>query len=114
MTGSKDPIPFAAQTWWIELQFHQFVHILQHHHITIELYNPIIFDQRERCEFAPAVIEASIIAVILVYRWEEVFDLLLCDSATVQGLMAFLRKGIRVESDERIFGLMFLQRVGES
>ncbi len=113
MTCRKHSISFPLHTRWIELQLHQLVHVLKHHHVAVQLHYPIILDEREWGELTPAIIEASIVAVVFVHRREEVIDSLLWDFADVQGLMTLLWEVVGVESNERVFRSMFLQRVIE-
>lgn len=66
MGRSKHTIPRPTQLRSVQFKFHQFIHILQRHHITIQLYHSLILDEREGCELAPAVVESSIVAVVFV------------------------------------------------
>ena len=62
MACSKHSLPRPAFTVCrIEFDIHQLVHILEYKHVTVQLDNSLILDERERREFAPTVIEPRII-----------------------------------------------------
>lgn len=68
MARCKYPVALASGTRWIQLQLHQLIHVLQHHHVAVELDNPVILFQREWRQFTPAIIEARVISEVLVDR----------------------------------------------
>jgi len=98
---------------WIEFNFHQFIHILEYHHVAVQLYNSIILLKREWCQLAPAVIEAGIIAEVFVHGRKKVVDFLLGDPADIKSLMAFWREAVGVEGNQRVLSSMLLEGVIE-
>lgn len=72
-----------------------------------------MFGQREGYELAPAVIESWIIGEILVNRWQDILDSLFWYLADIESFVAFLGEGVCIESNQRVFGPMFLERVVE-
>lgn len=66
MARSENPLSrVAIVARWIELDVHQFIHILEHEHVAVQLHNSLVLNQRKWREFAPAIIESRIIAKIL-------------------------------------------------
>ena len=97
MACCEDSVPFAFAARRVQLQVHELVHVFENEHVAIKLYDAVIFGQGEGCEFAPAIIETSVIAIVFVYRWEKIVDPLLGDLADVEGVVAFCREGVGVE-----------------
>ena len=64
MARSEYTVAGPRHLWWVQLDFHQLVHIVQDHHVTVELHHPLVLGQRERGELAPAVVESHVIDII--------------------------------------------------
>lgn len=114
MAGGKYLVPFSLVVRSIELNLHKLVHIPHHHHVAVQLNDPVILLQRERCKLAPAIIEARIVGEIFMNGGEEVFDPLLGNPTDVKSAMTFRKECVGVEGNERVFGAMLLERVVES
>jgi hypothetical protein len=69
MPRGKHSLPLPRHTRGIKLHLHQLIHILQHQHIAIELHDAIIFDQTERRQFRPAVVESRIVGIVDINFW---------------------------------------------
>lgn len=65
MTRGKNTISRARQLGRVQFDIHQLIHILERDHVAIQLDDAVILDQRERGQFAPAVVETHVIGVIL-------------------------------------------------
>lgn len=78
------------------------------------MHHTIIFDQRERRQLAPAIIEPRVVAEVFVDGGQKVVDPLLGYLANVQCMMALFGESIGVKSDKWVLRSMFLQRVVES
>jgi hypothetical protein len=76
---------------------------LQAQHVAVQLNNPFILDQAERCQLAPAVIEARVVAEVLGRFGKQVWNSLLGDAASVESCMAFLGERLGIESNKRVF-----------
>jgi hypothetical protein len=113
MTRGKDSLPLAAYFWRIQFHLHQLIHVLQSHHIAVELHDSFIFDEAEGCKLAPAIVEARIIGIVFPDFREEIFDALFWDSARFQSGVPLWWEGIGVESNEGIFGVLFFEGVVE-
>lgn len=113
MARCKHSISLPCQLWSIQLDIHELVHILKHQHIAIQLHHPIELCQAEWREFTPAIVESWVIAIIDVYRGQQVQNVTRWDGASFQGGMAFSREGVGVESYERVLGAGFLEGVVE-
>lgn len=113
MAGRKDPWPHARRTWRIQLQVHQLIHVLQDQHIAIQLHNSVVFHEREGSQLAPAIVEARVITVIFLRGWKQIGDMLLGNTTNVKSSMSLRREGVSVERDERVGGVVFLERVVE-
>lgn len=97
----------------VEFEVHQLVHVLQHEHVAVQLHDAIVLHEGERRQFAPAVVEARIIAVVLLHGRLQVGDVPLGDATAVESGVAFCGKGVRVQSDQRVLGLDTSQSVLE-
>ena len=92
MTSRKNLVSLALTVRSIELNLHKLVHFPHHHHVAVQLNNPVIFLQRERCEFAPAIVEARVVGEIFVNGGQEVFDSLFGYLTDVEGAVTFWRE----------------------
>lgn len=99
----KNSLSLPRHARRIELQLHQLIHILERQHIRIQLHDSVIFDEAERREFAPAIVEAGVVGIIYVHFGEQVLDVLLWNSSSIESGMSFGREGVGVECDKRIF-----------
>ena len=113
MARCKDSVPQTLCARRVKLNFHQFIHVSQYQHVTIQLHHPIVLHKRKWCEFAPAIIESRVVGVILVHRRKKVFDVLFGNLANVERLVSFFGKGVGVEGNQGIFGSMLLERIVE-
>lgn len=111
MAGRKYSCARAIAGRRFQLNIHQFIHVFQHQHVTVQLYHPVIFDKRERSEFAPAVVEPCIINIVLVYRRKKIFHALLRDIANVERFVAIFGKRIGIKGNQRILGPVFFERI---
>ena len=102
MAACKDTVSFALHPGWIELQIHQFVHVLENSHVAVQLDNSVIFDQGERRQLAPAIVKSWVIGEVLRHRRQQVLHSLLGDVADLESAMAFWRQGVCVERDKGI------------
>lgn len=102
VASSKDLVPRARQTRCVQFEFHQLIHIPEHQHITVELYDALILDERKRCKLAPAVVEARIVCVIFGNRRQKIRHSFLQNASSVKGRMALFRECVCIQSDERI------------
>ena len=110
----EDLIPLPLQLRPIQHHFHQLIHILHDQHITVELHDPIVFHQTERGQFRPAIVEARIIGIVLSRLGEQVLDALLGDPARFESGVAFGGKGVGVECNEGVFGVVLFEGEVES
>jgi hypothetical protein len=108
---SKYPFSLAPKARWIKLQIHQLVHILQNQHIAIQLHYAVIFDQAERRQLRPTVIEARIRGIVLPLLWEQVLGPPFRDSAGFEHSVPFRREGIGVQGYEGVLGTVLLEAV---
>lgn len=53
---------------WIQVEIHQFIHILDNQHVTVKHHDAFILNERENSELGPAVDETSITAKIRACR----------------------------------------------
>lgn len=113
MSRRKHPIPIATHSRRIQLNVHQLIHILQNHHIAIQLYNTLILHQRKLRKLAPAIIEPRIIRVVLMDRGNKIRNPPLHYTPGIEGCMAVGREGVRVEDEEGVLGVGFSERVLE-
>lgn len=81
MTPCKHSISLPRHLWRIQLQIHQFIHILQDQHVAIKLYQSIILGHGEGNQLSPAVVEARIVAVVFLHRRLKIIDFLMGDLA---------------------------------
>ena len=109
MARSENSVSRPILAWGIQFDIHEFVHISENQHVAVQLHNPVILGERERSEFAPAVVKSCIIAIILVYRRQEVIDTLFRDLSKVKRFMALRGEVVGVEGDQRIFRSMLLE-----
>ena len=114
MTSRKYLISLSLSVRSIELDFHKFVHVLHNHHVAVQLNNPVVFLQRERGEFAPAIVEARVVGEIFVNGGQEVLDSLLGYPTDIEGAVTFWRERIRVEGDEGVLRAILLKRIIKS
>jgi hypothetical protein len=77
------------------------------------LYDALILGQAKGCELRPAVVEAGVVGVVFLHGGKEVFDVLFGDAAGVEGGVAFGGKGVGVEGDEGVFGVVLFEGVVE-
>lgn len=113
VTGREHPVPHPTDLRCIQLDVHQLVHVPQHEHVAVQLDHAVVLDEREGSQFAPAVVEARVVGVVLVHAGEQVLDVLLWDAAAVQRGVAFRGEGVGVEGDEGVGGGVFAEGVGE-
>ena len=92
MTSCKYLVSLSQTVRSIELNLHKLVHVPHHHHVTVQLNNPVIFLQRERCEFAPAIVEARVVGEVFVNGGQEVFDSLLRYLTDIESAVTFWRE----------------------
>lgn len=92
MTSSENPRTLAGHTGRIQLDVHQLVHVAENQHIAVQLHDALILGQRERGEFAPAVIEADVIREFLRDRREKVGNVAFRDASCVEDCMAMRRE----------------------
>jgi hypothetical protein len=97
----------------VQLELHQLIHVSQHEHIAIQLYDAVVLGERKGREFAPAVVEARVVAVVLAGGGEEVVDALFGDAAGVECGVAGGREGVCVQGDEGVGGFGGVEGVGE-
>ena len=114
MTGGKDTVSSPLQFRRIEFQIHQFVHVLERDHVAIQLDDAIIFDERERSQFTPAIVEAHVIGVVLGDGGEQIRHMAFEDPARVESGVTLGGEGVRVERDKGILGADFLERIVQS
>ena len=114
MSRRKYFISLSAHLRPIQFHLHQLIHILHHQHIAIQLHNPVIFHQTKRCQFGPAIVEARIIGIVLSRLGEQVLDALLGDPARFESGVAFGGKGVGVECNEGVFGVVLFEGEVES
>jgi hypothetical protein len=113
VTCSEDAVPFARHASGIELEVHELVHVLYHHHVAVKLHDAVVFGERKGREFAPAIVEAWVVGVVFLHSGQQVFDVLLGDAALVEGGVAFGREGVGVQRYEGVFAAVLLERVVE-
>ena len=113
MSCGKHLLSFPFQLRSIELHFHKLIHVLHDQHVAIQLHHTVIFCQVERREFGPAVIESRICGIVFSFAWEQVLDALFRNPTSFERGMAFRRKGISIECDKRICGIVLLERMIE-
>lgn len=92
MTSRKYFVPLSLSVRSIKLNLHKLVHVLHRHHVAVQLNNPVIFLQRERGEFAPAIVEARVVGEIFVNGGQEVLDALLGYPTDIEGAVTFGRE----------------------
>jgi hypothetical protein len=109
----EDSVALACHGSGIELEVHELVHVLEHHHVAVELHDAVVFGERKGREFAPAVVEARVVGVVFVDGGKQVLDVLLGYRARVEGSVAFGGEGVGVERDEGVFAAVLLERVVE-
>lgn len=109
MTRRKDPFSASIAIRRIKLNIHKFVHIAHYQHVTIQLYHSIIFFQRERSQFAPAVVKSWVVRKILFDGWQEVFDSFLGNSADIERAVSFFWECVGVEGYEGVLGPVLLE-----
>lgn len=68
MGSRNDTISSHANFRWIQLDIHQFIHILDNQHVAIKHHDAFILNERENSELGPAVGETNVIAKIRVCR----------------------------------------------
>lgn len=66
MARCKNSLSLAITIHRIQLELHEFIHVPQYQHITVELDHPVIFFEREGRELAPAIIESWVIGKVFV------------------------------------------------
>lgn len=93
----------------VQFKIHQFVHVFQNQHVAVQLYDSVIFDERERREFAPTIIESSVVGIVFVHGRKEVLDMLFWNLSNVERAMTLVGEGVGVEGDKRILGSVFLE-----
>ena len=111
MTGREYFHPFPQTVRSIELNLHKLIHIPHHHHIAIQLDNPVIFLQGKRRELAPAVVESRVVCEIFMNGRKEVFDTLLGDFTDVKSTVTLWGKCVGVKGNERVLRAMLFERV---
>ena len=111
MTSRKYSVPLSLAIRSIELKLHKLIHIPHHHHVAIQLHNPVILLERKGCELAPAVVEARVIGEIFMDGGKEVVDSLFGNFTNLESAMTFGGKRVGVESNERVFRAMLFERV---
>lgn len=111
MAGSEHAIAGAGHVGRIQFDVHQLVHALENEHVAVKLDDALVLGERERREFAPAVVEAHIVGEVLGDRWQEVWDVALLYTPGVKGCVALGREGARVENNERILRAHSSERV---
>lgn len=74
VTRGEHPVALAFHARRVKLQVHQLVHVLKYKHVAVKLHDPRKLRQAEGREFAPAIIEARIVAVVLGRLGEQVRD----------------------------------------
>jgi hypothetical protein len=113
VTCSEDAVAFASHACGVQLEVHELVHVLECHHVAVELHDAVVFGEREGRELAPAVVEARVVGVIFLDGGEQVFDVLLGDAALVEGGVAFGWEGVGVQRYEGVFAAVLFERVVE-
>lgn len=108
MSSSKDTLALPSHARWVQFQFHQLVHILQSEHVAIKLYHSVILGQTERCKFRPTIVEARVVAIVDMDFGHQIRDVLGWYATSSERIKTILWKGVGVECDEGVFGIVLL------
>ena len=109
VAGREHLVALPSHARGIQLQLHQFVHVVQDQHVAVQLHDAVIFDQREGGELAPAVVKAWVIREVFGHLGQQVLDMLFRNAPLVQRLVPLFWKGLRVKGNKRVLGTVLLE-----